>query len=185
MIQELLHNQTWMDVRTWREQYAGSLTPVHVSVLSVVTPLTRLLEGKYGMKIDVHLHDQFVDDMDAVEAKLLRVEANSRGLRRKVSLLSRGEVMFDAESVLPLEMLPVQLMTELEEGKRPLANLLADQGLSLSRSNLSIAQVQDEGFYGGCWARRSVLGATSGAKALVTEVFHDAIWRKIQYLMQR
>lgn len=185
MIQDLLGSQAWLDVRTWRDTYADNLTSVHVSVLSVVTPLTSLLEGKYGMKLDVHLHDQFVDDMSEQEAQLLKVEKGERCLRRKVSLLSRGEVMFDAESVLPLDVLPIELMSELEEGKRPLANLLSDQGLMLSRSNLSITQVQAQGFYESCWARRSVLGSTSGAKALVTEVFHDAVWRKIQYLVQR
>ncbi|PCI01725.1 MAG: hypothetical protein COB79_03635 [Zetaproteobacteria bacterium] len=185
MIQDLLHSETWMDVRTWRELFADSLTPVHVSVLSVVTPLTSLLERKYGMKLDVHVHDQFVDDMSEQEARLLKMEQGERCLRRKVSLLSRGEVMFDAESVLPLDVLPVTLMAELEAGKRPLANLLSDQGLLLSRSNLNIAQVKDDGFYALCWSRRSVLGSTSGAKALVTEVFHDAIWRKIQYFIQR
>jgi len=102
-----------------------------------------------------------------------------------VSLLCRGEVMFDAESVLPLDVLPVFLMEELEAGKRPLADLLSDQGLSLSRSNLSIAHIQDEGFYAQCWARRSVLKAATGAKALVTEVFHESMWRKLHYLLTR
>ncbi len=185
MIQQLLHTQTWLDVRSWRAEYGETLTPVQISVLSVVTPLTRLLEGKYGMKLDVHVHDQFVDTIDETEAKLLKVDAQERCLRRKVSLLSRGEVMFDAESVLPLAVLPIELMLELEEGKRPLANLLSDQGLSLSRFNLNIAKVQDQGLYEGYWVRRSILDASSGAKALVTEVFHDAIWRKLNYLIQR
>jgi len=185
MIQQLLHTQTWLDVRSWRAEYGETLTPVQISVLSVVTPLTRLLEGKYGMKLDVHLHDQFVDTIDETEAKLLKVDAQERCLRRKVSLLSRGEVMFDAESVLPLAVLPVELMLELEEGKQPLANLLSEQGLSLSRSNLSVAKIEDHGFYEGGWARRSVLGSSAGAKALVTEVFHESIWRKLNYLIQR
>ncbi len=193
MIQALLSQQIWLDVRSWRAQYADTLSPEQVSVLSVITPLTRLLEGKYGMKLDVHVHDQFVDEMNAEEAKLLKSDMHSRCLRRKVSLLCRGEVMFDAESVLPLDVLPVTLMEDLEAGKRPLADLLSDQGLSLSRSNLSITQVEDDGFYAGCWARRSVLGTSSGAalgetlgaKALVTEVFHDATWRKLTYLLNR
>ncbi len=189
MIQALLSQQTWLDVRSWRAQYADILSPEQVSVLSVVTPLTRLLEGKYGMKLDVHVHDQFVDEMHVEEARLLKSDLHNRCLRRKVSLLCRGEVMFDAESVLPLDVLPVALMEDLEAGTRPLADLLSDQGLSLSRSNLSIAQVQGDGFYAGCWARRSVLGTSSGvvsgAKALVTEVFHDAMWRKLTYLLNR
>ncbi len=185
MIQQLLHTQTWLDVRSWRAEYGETLTPVQISVLSVVTPLTRLLEGKYGMKLDVHLHDQFVDTIDETEAKLLKVDAQERCLRRKVSLLSRGEVMFDAESVLPLNALPIALMDELESGKRPLANLLADQGLSLSRFNLNIALIKEAGLYDGCWVRRSVLDSSSGAQALVTEVFQDAVWRKLQYLIQR
>ena len=185
MIQQLLTTQMWLDVRTWRSEYGEILTPMQISVLSVVTPLTRLLEGKYGMKLDVHVHDQFIDAIAEKEAQLLKVDIQERCLRRKVSLLSRGEVMFDAESVLPLAVLPVELMLELEEGKRPLANLLSDQGLSLSRFNLNIAQVIAEGLYESYWARRSILDASSGAKALVTEVFHDAIWRKLHYLNQR
>jgi chorismate-pyruvate lyase len=185
MIQALLSNQTWMDVRTWRRQCGDALSPEQVSVLSVITPLTRLLEGKYGMKLDVHLHDQYVDELNEAEADLLKVEQHSRCLRRKVSLLCRGEVMFDAESALPLDVLPVTLMDELEAGKRPLADLLSDQGLSLSRSNLSIAHIQDDGFYDQCWARRSVLKSATGAKALVTEVFHESVWRKLHYLLTR
>ncbi len=185
MIQQILHTQAWLDVRSWRTKYSATLTPVHISVLSVVTPLTRLLEGKYGMKLDVHVHDQCVDTIHEMEASLLEESAQERCLRRKVSLLSRGEIMFDAESVLPLHVLPVTLMTALEEGKQPLANLLSEQGLSLSRSNLSITKIEGQGFYEGCWARRSVLRSPVGTKALVTEVFHESIWRKLHYLIQR
>jgi len=185
MIQPLLSNQTWLSVRALREQYAEVLSPIQISVLTVVTPLTRLLEGRYGMKLDVHLHDQFVDNMGATESELLKADMHERCLRRKVSLLCRGEIMFDAESILPIDVLPIELMEALEEGKRPLANLLSDQGLSLSRSNLNIAKIQSEGFYEHCWARRSILGSSSGAKALVTEVFHDSAWRKLNYLVHR
>ncbi|MDX8381914.1 MAG: chorismate lyase [Ghiorsea sp.] len=185
MIQPLLSNQTWLSVRELREQYSEVLSPIQMSVLSVVTPLTSLLENKYGMKLNVHLHDQFLDKMNTSEAELLKADIQERCLRRKVSLLCRGEIMFDAESTLPIDVLPIELMQALEEGKRPLANLLSDQGLSLSRSNLSIAKVQDQGLYDQCWARRSILGSSSGAKALVTEVFHDANWRKLNYLAQR
>ncbi|MDQ7003540.1 MAG: chorismate lyase [Ghiorsea sp.] len=175
MIQDLLHNQTWMDVRTWRAECVHELTPAQTKVLSVVSPLTSFLEREYALKLDVHVHDQFVDEMSEKEAQLLKVNQDERCFRRKVSLLSRGKVMFDAESILPVDLLPIMMMAELEKGKRPLANLLSDQGLSLSRSNLSIVQVKG-GFYTQRWARSSVLGSNSGVKALVTEVFHDAMW---------
>lgn len=87
--------------------------------------------------------------------------------------------MFDAESVLPLSELPAQLMAELEEGKKPLGNLLLDRGLSLSRSDLSVVRLQTSDAYNARWARRSVLKSPSGTRALVVEVFHPEIWRRI------
>jgi len=184
LIQALLEQQTWVDVATWQRDHAEQCDDGQKNVLSVTNTLTRFLERKYALKLDVCLHDQFVDKTNAEEARLLNIDEHDPCLRRKVSLLSRKEVMFDAESVLPLDILPAALMEELEQGKRPLANLLSDRGLLLSRSDLSIALIQ-EGFYDQCWARRSVLCSESGAKALVTEVFQDAIWRKINYLAQR
>lgn len=185
MIQGLLTSEQWLDVQRWREQKSNQLLPVQVNVLLVTSALTRFLERKYALRLDVYLRDQYVDDVSEVEADVLQVEKHTRCLRRKVSLMSRKEIMFDAESVLPLDVLPTALMTELEAGKQPLANLLSDRGLSLSRSNLSISHIQSEGFYQYCWARRSVLDSASGAKALVTEVFHESMWRKLQYLLQR
>jgi len=150
-------------------------------VLPVTSALTRFLEQKYGLRMEVRLHDQSMDAAGAVEAELLDIAPHERCLRRKVSLKCRGDIMFDAESVLPLDVLPVSLMRALEAGERPLADILSDQGLMLSRSNLSITRVQTPGIYQGCWARRSVLQAESGAKALVTEVFLDAFWRKLHH----
>jgi len=185
MIQSILTTQSWMDAKTWQAQHASEVDATKIHVLLVTTALTRFLERKYGLKLDVHLHDQGVSYANEREANLLEISTTERCLRRKVSLMSRNEVMFDAESVLPLDMLPLELMKDLEAGKRPLANLLSDRGLSLYRSNLSVAHVQEEGFYHHCWARRSVLSSESGAKALVTEVFHDAIWRKLNYRMSK
>ena len=149
---------------------------------SQISGTASFIEQKYGLRLDVHLHDQYMSFATETEAELLQISKSERCLRRKVSLMSRKEVMFDAESLLPLDNLPVELIEELEAGKRPLANVLSDQGLILSRANLTVAFVKDEGFYDQCWARRSVLSSEAGAKALVTEVFHSAIWRKLNYL---
>jgi len=184
MIAALLEAEAWQDSRLSAELNQG-MTPTQVRVLRVTSVLTSFLEQKYGLKLDVQLHDQCMSTASEAEAGLLGVEPYERCLRRKVSLKSRGEVMFDAESVLPLDILPVELMAELEAGKRPLANLLSDRGLLLSRSGLHVTQVKSAGVYQYCWARRSVLHAQSGAKALVTEVFHNAIWRKLDYLINR
>jgi len=184
LIQALLDQQTWVDVGTWQREHAGQCDVGQKNVLAVTNTLTRFLERKYGLKLEVCLHDQYVDYANAEEARLLNIDKHDQCLRRKVSLMSRREVMFDAESVLPLDILPAVLMVELEQGKRPLANLLSDRGLLLSRSDLSIALIE-EGIYDQCWARRSVLCSESGAKALVTEVFQSGIWRKINYLLQR
>lgn len=184
MIKTLLESETWQDSKLSAE-FNQNMTPIQRRVLRVTSVLTNALEQKYGLKLDVQLHDQYMSTASDIEADLLGILPEERCLRRKVSLKSRGEVMFDAESVLPLDILPVALMEELEEGKRPLANLLSDRGLLLSRSGLSVAQVQAEGIYKHCWARRSILHSESGAKALVTEVFHDAIWRKLNYLANR
>ena len=184
MIKALLGTEAWQDSK-FSAELKQRMTPTQMRVLRVTNVLTNFLEQKYGLKLDVQLHDQGMSTASNIEADLLGVLPQERCLRRKVSLKSRGEVMFDAESVLPLDILPVELMAELEAGKRPLANLLSDQGLLLSRSGLSVTQVKSVGVYQHCWARRSVLHAQSGAKALVTEVFHDAIWRKLDYLANR
>ncbi len=184
MIKTLLETETWQDSK-FSAELNQLMSPTQMRVLRVTNVLTNFLEQKYGLKLDVQLHDQGMSTASDIEADLLGILPQERCLRRKVSLKSRGEVMFDAESVLPLDILPVELMAELEAGKRPLANLLSDQGLLLSRSGLSVTQVKSAGVYQHCWARRSVLHAQSGAKALVTEVFHDAIWRKLDYLANR
>ncbi len=184
MIKSLLHTEDWQNSK-FPPVVNQDMTATQMRVLNVTSALTRFLEQKYGLKLDVQLHDQWMSIASHVEADLLGILPEERCLRRRVSLKSRGEVMFDAESVLPLDILPVELMAELEEGKRPLANLLSDRGLLLSRSGLSVTQVQAIGVYQHCWARRSVLHSESGAKALVTEVFHDAIWRKLSYMVNR
>ncbi|MDX8396235.1 MAG: chorismate lyase [Mariprofundaceae bacterium] len=179
-----LKDVPWIPVRQWRSDEKGA-TADQASVLTAVGSLTRFLERHHGMRLTVRVHDQFVDRTRNEEAELLTCSGGTPSLRRQVSLLHRNSVMFDAESVLPLEDLPADLMQELEEGKRPLANLLLDRGLSLSRSDLSIAQIDDEGVYLDRWTRRSVLRSESGTRALVVEVFHPEIWKRLQSLSRR
>jgi len=172
--------QAWCPVREW--QLANMNVDKNMSaVLTVTASLTRFLERRFQMSLTVHLHEQFLDKATPAEAGLLGCACGAPSLRRQVSLLHRGAVMFDAESVLPLEGLPKALMDELQAGKRPLANLLLDQGLSLARSDLSVVQVAS-GVCAGRWARRSVLRSASGTQALVVEVFHNEFWSRVQRL---
>jgi len=166
-------------VRHWKAADAG-MDRDAAAVLTIAGSVTRFLERRYGIRLEVRLHDQFVDHATPGEAEMLACQSGAPALRRQVSLMSRGSVLFDAESVLPLEDLPADLMRELQEGKRPLGNLLLDRGLSLSRSDLSVARLDVEGRYQGCWARRSVLRSPSGTKALVVEVFHAEMWKRLQ-----
>jgi len=129
------------------------------------------------MPLTVHLHEQFMDKISEDEAELLHCAVGEYALRRQVSLCYQGRVMFDAESVLPLQDLPSTLVKELEAGIKPLANLLAERGLSLSRSDLSVIQLED-----GRWGRRSVLRSSVGTQALVVEIFRNEFWQTIQYL---
>lgn len=154
------------------------------AILTVTTSLTRFLERQFRMRVDVRLHDQFVDSMDVAEARLLDAQGGDTAMRRRVSLTHRDSVMFDAESVLPLDTLPADLIEDLEAGKRPLANLLLDRGLFLSRSDLSVMKIED-GPHAGRWARRSVLRSESGTRALVVEVFHEEIWRRLNLIKAR
>jgi len=174
----VLDSVIWEPVRSWR---AGAhQLPVEMGgALTVAGSLTRFLERHHGIVLEVELHDQLVDKALPDEAELLACPPDTRALRRQVSLLHRGAVMFDAESVLPLDTLPADLMQDLQAGEKPLGNLLLDRGLSLSRSDLSVAKIDTEGKYMNCWARRSVLRSDSGMRALVVEVFHPAMWRRI------
>ncbi|MDQ7003131.1 MAG: chorismate lyase, partial [Ghiorsea sp.] len=131
MIKALLEKEAWQDSKLSSE-FNQNMTPIQQRVLKVTNVLTSFLEKQYGLKLDIQLHDQCMSTASDGEADLLGILPQERCLRRKVSLKSRGEVMFDAESLLPLDILPVELMAELEEGKRPLANLLSDRGLLLS-----------------------------------------------------
>jgi chorismate--pyruvate lyase len=179
-----LTDQQWMPVRQWRAEDAG-VSKDAAAVLTTVGSLTRFLERHYGMRLSVRLHDQFVDRANPDEATLLNCPAGAPCLRRQVSLLHRDSVMFDAESVLPLEDLPADLMNELQEGQRPLGNLLLDRGLSLSRSDLSIVEMAGEGIHAGRRGRRSVLRSPAGTRALVVEVFHPEFWKRLQSLSLR
>lgn len=179
-----LETQNWHSVRYWKAEEAG-VSRNAGAVLTVAGSLTRFLERHYGIKLEVRLHDQFIDVAYAEEAQLLGCDAGATVLRRQVSLMHRGSVMFDAESVLPLEDLSAELMAELEEGKRPLGNLLLDRGLSLARSDLSVAKFEGIENYLGCWSRRSVLRSVSGTRALVVEVFHPEMWNRIDSTSRR
>ena len=172
--------QTWCPVREWQLAHM-SVDKNMSAVLTVTSSLTRFLERRFRMSLTVQLHEQFLDKARGSEALLLGCECGAPVLRRQVSLLHRGVVMFDAESVLPLEGLPKSLMEELQAGKRPLANLLLDQGLSLARSDLSVSQVES-GVCAGRWSRRSVLRSASGTQALVVEVFQTEFWSRLQRL---
>jgi len=179
-----LDSLNWMPVRTWRTEEYGVSRDV-AAVLTMAGSLTRFLERHYAMRLEIRLHDQFVDRASAGEAELLAYDAGGPALRRYVSLLHRKSVMFDAESVLPLDGVHGDLMRDLQDGCKPLGNLLLDRGLSLSRSDLSVAQCTDNGIYAGRWARRSVLRSESGTRALVVEVFHDEIWNRIARMARR
>ncbi len=179
-----LEAQDWQSIRYWKPADVG-LSRDAGAILTTAGSLTRFLERHFGIRVDVELHDQFVDLTKPGEGSLLGCEDEVPVLRRQVSLMHRGSVLFDAESVLPLETLPADLIADLEEGVRPLANLLLDRGLSLARSDLSVAQMQGEGLHQGRWARRSVLRSPSGVQALVVEVFHPIMWARIETTSRR
>jgi len=179
-----LDSQNWQPVRYWKPKEAG-ISRDCAAVLSTAGSLTRFLERHFGIRLEVRLHDQFVDQARTDEAELLESHIADSALRRQVSLMHRGSVMFDAESVLPLDALPADLMRDLQEGKRPLGNLLLDRGLSLSRSDLNVVKLDVEGLHNGRWARRSVLRSPSGTRALVVEVFHPEMWKRIENTSRR
>jgi len=179
-----LEDQDWQSVRYWKPQDTN-LSRDSAAILTTAGSLTRFLERHFGIRLEVRLHDQFVDQVKQGESSLLGCPTADPALRRQVSLLHRGSVLFDAESVLPLETLPADLIADLQEGIRPLGNLLLDRGLSLARSDLSVTQMQGEGLHQGRWARRSVLRSESGTQALVVEVFHPVIWSRIETTSRR
>ena len=179
-----LESQDWHSVRFWKPNDAGFSRDA-AAILTTAGSLTRFLERHYGIRLEVELHDQFVDQVQPGEAPLLNCPVSEPALRRQVSLMHRGSVLFDAESVLPLETLPADLIDDLQAGVRPLGNLLLDRGLSLARSDLSVTQMQCEGVQQGRWARRSVLRSQSGTQALVVEVFHPIMWARIETTSRR
>lgn len=146
------------------------------AVLSVTTSLTVFLEQVYGMPLQVQLHKQCGDVMEAQEADILGMEVGIPVLRRHVSLCFHGQVMFDAESILPVQGVSEALLQELEAGVRPLANLLQEHGLSLSRSDLTVLHGDDG------WGRRSVLRSALGTQALVLEQFRPEFWTCLRSL---
>jgi len=179
-----LNSQCWEPVRQWSASAHG-VSPAVAGVLTVAGSLTRFVERHHQMQLDVQLHDQLVDRASPDEATILGCPPGTPSLRRNASLLHRGTVLFDAESVLPLDTLPTDLLQDLQEGKKPLGNLLLDRGLSLSRSDLSVARINEKGRFHACWARRSVLRSESGTRALVIEVFRPEMWKRIDTVTGR
>jgi len=177
-------NQQWTPVREWSAK-SRNASPEAAVVLTLTGSLTRFLQRAFGMALTLNVHEQVLDRCHPAEAKLLDCKAGDRCLRRRVSLLHRRTVMFDAESVLPLEWLPTNMMSDLQDGKKPLGNLLLDWGLSLSRSDLSIAHIQLSDHSDCRWARRSVLRAPDGPRALIVECFHPVIWTRLQDMKKR
>lgn len=179
-----LTEQHWEPVRTWTAAAHG-VTQTVAGVLTVAGSLTRFLERHHQMQLDVQLHDQLVDRTSADESGILDCPPGTPSLRRYVSLTHRGTVMFDAESVLPLDSLTADLMQDLQEGRKPLGNILLDHGLSLARSDLSVSRIESDGRFHDCWARRSMLRSGSGARALVVEVFRPDMWRRLGVASER
>lgn len=142
-------------------------------VLTVNGSLTRFLDKQYHMPLQLVLQEQFVHRFSTLEAQLLLCQEGQSCLRRQVSLTYQGVSMFDAESVLPLDDLPMSLMVDLQDGEIPLGHLLSNCGLSLLRSDLSFSHIAKQQHH---WARRSILRSFSGASALVSEYFCPEIW---------
>ncbi len=178
-----LREQHWIPERQWRAADHG-LDRQTSAVLTVASSLTRFLERHHQMHLQVDVQEQAISRISDDEAALLDAQPGDAALRRQVSLLHHGKAVFDAESVLPLEPLPQPLLLELQQGERPLANLLMDYGLSLSRLDLGIAQIQGEQPWHGCWARRSVLRSDAGIRALVVEVFLPLMWQRLALVQQ-
>lgn len=174
-------NQQWIPVREWSAE-AAKVSPEVSSVLGLTGSLTRFLLRRYKMPLALHVHEQNLDRCQPGEAELLGCKEGDPCLRRRVSLLHRCTVMFDAESVLPLEWLPTDMMRDLQDGNKPLGNLLLDWGLSLSRSDLSIARIHlsETSRSDDRWARRSVLRSESGTRALIIECFHTEMWTRLR-----
>jgi len=167
----------------WKTAHQGAVLKLGGShdvaqVLTVSGSLTRFLEKEYDMKLELVLQEQFIHRFDDYEAQLLCCEERQACLRRQVSLVYQGKIMFDAESVLPLDDLPLSLMSALQDGQIPLGHLLSDCGLSLSRSDLRFCRASFDTH--SRWARRSILRSFSGASALVAEYFCPDIWHCIQ-----
>lgn len=160
------------------------LSREHAAILTVAGSLTRFLERVHGMPLQVQLNNQYIDCVSTDESMLLGTSSHEKILRRQVALTHRQHTMFDAESILPLEPLPNQLVQELQDGERPLANLLMDYGLSLSRLDLGITRITGKSAWQGYWARRSILRSESGIQALVVEVFHPVFWQRLKMLKQ-
>jgi len=172
-------HQEWLVARDWLAKAAHE-DKQKVGVLTITSSLTDFLHKRFGMDLTVQLHEQWLDHVSAEEAVLLRCDESDKALRRSVSLRYQNQVMYDAESVLPLRGLPAALMSDLEAGKRPLANLLMAHGLSLARSDLSVGKLLIDGC--DIQARRSVLRSALGAEALVVELFYPEFWLQLQHL---
>jgi len=176
-----IDKQDWCLERQWKASNHG-VSRDDAAILTVVGSLTRFLERTHGMGLQVQLEEQYMDKLSAGEAALLHTSPHTQILRRRVALTHRQHIMFDAESVLPVEPLPHQLVQELQDGERPLANVLIEYGLSLSRLDLGITRIQGDNSWQGCWARRSVLRSQSDIQALVVEVFHPIFWQRLKIL---
>lgn len=179
MLTSSLNDLDWIPYRQWLSQTGATQKEV-AAILGATGSLTRFLQRRFHLQLELEVKEQFFDNCRPWEARLLDVAEGAACLRRLVALRALGKVMFDAESILPLEGLPTDLMRSLQEGREPLGNLLFDRGLSLSRSDLSVASWVPEGSRYPVWARRSVLRSAGGPRALVIEIFHSAFWRIIR-----
>ncbi|MBF0281502.1 MAG: chorismate lyase [Zetaproteobacteria bacterium] len=174
-----LNDQVWVPVRQWKLSDVAVADDARARVLTTVGSLTRMLEREFDMPLKVEVEEQFIDHSDAMESMLLACANGTMSLRRKVALLYKKQVMFEAESVLPLQDIHMDLMADLERGEIPLGSLLMDRGMSLSRTDLSITQIVGEPPFRGRWARQSILKSHLGTTALVVEVFHALLWQKL------
>ena len=84
---------------------------------------TRLLEALSGAPVQVQVLRQHV--VDALPAALAGVLPGTRFLRRLTCLVAGGHVLLDSIAYIAIEALPVDVVHELQEGRRPIGHLLA------------------------------------------------------------
>ncbi len=146
--------------------------------------LTRLLEALYLKEINIEVKNQGISPQSNGSLKLLGISENEEVMTRDVWLVDGNKKLVFAHSVIPVKILPSNILKKLTPGKEPLGSILEKEDIFCKKNFYEFARLKWKDIAKGFnlpedyvfWARRYRISTQSGIIAAIMEVFPDYLF---------